>query len=302
MCGYCTEAIAIRALQPRENIGSPSSFLGLYLEEVRDFPGALRQLSLEVVSRPYIASITMYRAIEMLVAHGFESESYQALIQQPQLISAISVACAKGAETALSDLDARLDASDFAWLFETDTYLKAGYFERHSNESIDPICYSLLNEYVGWWLDGGSVQHQDLNQRMQDTGIMDPIEDIPMAEQLLFSHRFPALWFSLLRISSLPMRTKMLWTIITKNPSGVPDFDGLDLWLQRRATLAYYDQQGLAPFLNEFESIREGLIQYLAAARITKSDEKSALIAAIGENNSLYSPTDEWLWVDDLQS
>jgi hypothetical protein len=244
----------------------------------------------------------MYRAIEMLVAHGFESESYQALIQQPQFISAISVACVKGAETVLSDLDARLDASNFSWLFETDTYLKAGQFERHSNESIDPICYSLLNEYVGWWLDGGSVQHQDLNQRMQDTGIMDPIEDIPMAEQLLFSHRFPALWFSVLRISRLPTGTKMLWTIITKNPSGVPDFDGLDLWLQRRATLAYYDQQGLGPFLNEVESVREGLFQYLAAARINKVEEKNALIAALGEYSSLDSVPAEWLWADHLQS
>jgi hypothetical protein len=137
---------------------------------------------------------------------------------------------------------------------------------------------------------------------MQDTGIMDPIEDIPMAEQLLFSHRFPALWFSVLRISRLPTGTKMLWTIITKNPSGVPDFDGLDLWLQRRATLAYYDQQGLGPFLNEVESVREGLFQYLAAARINKVEEKNALIAALGEYSSLDSVPAEWLWADHLQS
>jgi hypothetical protein len=302
MCGYCTESIAIRALQPRENIDSSSGFLYLYLEEVRDFPGALRQLSLETVSRSYIASITMYRAIEMLVAHGFKSESYQALIQQPQFILAISVACIKGAETVLSDLDARLDASDFEWLFEADTYFKAGHFERHSNESIDPICITLLNEYVGWWLDGGSIQHQDLNQRMLDTGIMDPIEDIPEVDQLLFSHRFPALWFSLLRISSLQSGTEMLWTIITKNPSGVPDFDGLDLWLQRRATLANYDQQGLGPFLNEVESVREGLFQYLAAARINRVEEKNALIAALGDCRGFDSSPDEWLWADQLQS
>jgi hypothetical protein len=302
MCGYCTESIAIRALQLNENIGSSSGFLGLYLEEVRDYPGTLRQLPLETVSRPYIASITMYRAIEMLVAHGFESESYQVLIQQPKFISAISVACVKGAETALSDLDARLDASDFAWLFEADTYFNAGHFERHCNESIDQICISLLDDYVGWWLDGGSVSHQDLNQRMLDTGIMDPIEDISESDQLLFSHRFPALWFAVLRISSLQSGADMLWTIITKNPSGVPDFDGLDLWVQRRATLAYYDQQGLGPFLKEVESVREGLFQYLAAARISKVEEKNALIAALSECKNFDSTPNEWLWADQLQS
>lgn len=318
MCGYCTEQMAINALQASSTSDaetfSHELFLAMYLQEVLDFSGALRQLATHAAvnqldasasmhrtaANTWVASVIMCRAIEILVVHGFESAVYQELLQQPPFISAISVACAKGAEAMRSDLDSHFNASDFAWLVEKDTYLVPGCFKQHNNEASDQANTSLLYGYIDWWLDGGSVPHQDADQIFKDTGIQDSINDIPETERLPLSVRFPALWFALLRTTYLPAGAKILWAIITRNPSGMPDFEGLDLWLQRRAALAYYDQHGIGPFLSEINSVRTELLQYLAASRITKAEEKNTLIAALVKHGyeMAYPGPDEWQWAD----
>jgi len=198
MCGYCTEQMAINALQASSasdsdaEIFSHQLFLAMYLQEVPDFSGALRKLATHAAANqldasasmhrtaanPGVASVIMYRAIEILVVHGFESAVYQELLQQPPFILAISAACANGAEAVRSDLDSHFNASDFAWLVEKDTYLVPGCFKQHNDGASDQANTLLLNDYIDWWLDGGSVPHQDVDQIFKDTGIHVSIDDI----------------------------------------------------------------------------------------------------------------------------
>lgn len=305
MCGYCTEQFVFIALHdssyPSE-LPEAQIIMDVYLEGVQDISSALQKFSSQCVTIPSVALVILCHAIDLLVVHGFESDAYQELLQQPQFISAISVACTESAEAALNDFDVRLKVSDFAWLAKKDSYLVPGCFAQHSNASGDKTGISLLNDYIAWWLEGGSVPHQDLGQMMEDTGIMNPIEDIPISERLLLKHQFPALWFALLRTSRLPVGMKILWTIISRNPAGIPDFSGLDLWLQRRAVLAVYDQQGLDPFLSESQPVRAELFQYLVATRICKAEEKNALLAALDGREGFFSGTaDKWQWADAQQ-
>jgi hypothetical protein len=301
MCGYCTEQIAISALKASSPFDAqtvlPRLALDMYLEEVRDLSGVLQQLNIQNVMETWLASIILCRTIQILVMHGFESAVYQGLLQQPQFISLITVACEKGAEAALSDLDTHLNPSAFSWLLEKNTYLMPECFEQHNNESSEQTCTTLLNGYVDWWLEEGSIPHQDLDQIFKDTGILDPIEGIPESERLLLGRRFAALWFALLRTSCQPASAEILWKIITRNPSGIPHFNGLDLWLQRRAALAYYDQYGLAPLLSESKSVRVELFQYLAATRIFKLEEKNSLLEAMSGPGFVFSGED-WQWAD----
>ena len=37
---------------------------------------------------------------------------------------------------------------------------------------------TVLRNYIDWWLKGDSLHNNDLNKRMEETGILDPIEDI----------------------------------------------------------------------------------------------------------------------------
>lgn len=304
MCGYCNEQFVFLALRDCSNHGEPPAseiIMDVYLEGVQDISSALHKFSMQAVTVPCVASVILCHAIDLLAVHGFDSDVYQRLLQQPKFIAAISVACAEGAEAEPCNLDARLEAGEFAWLAETDTYLVPDCFTQHSNASADQTCIALLNDYIAWWLEGGSVPHQNLNQLMKETGKLDPIEDIPETEKLLLKHRFPALWFALLRTSCLPAGAKILWTIITRNPSGVPDFDGLDLWLQRRATQAVYDQQGITPFLSESQSVRIELFQYLAATRISDVEEKNAVLTALAGRGFEYAGPAEWQWAEQHQ-
>jgi len=309
MCGYCTEKMAFLALQaghPDLPTEAAPLMLDVYLQEVRNLPDALQKLTTKSVGNPHIALHILCRAIEILVVHGFESQPYQELLQHPQFVTAILTACAESKQKSLDDVDQRLNPSGFSWLAEKDIYLMPGSFEQHNATTGDQTCTDLLSEYIDWWLVGGSVAHQDLIQRMKDTGIRDPIRYNTETELHLLTSRFPALRFALLRTSSLPVGTKTLWTIITRNPLRIPDFDGLDLWLQRQAALAYYDQQGLAPFLMDIEgksfSVRIELLEFLAAARVFKTKDKDTLIAALDGSESDSGPADKWIWAANPQS
>lgn len=305
MCGYCTEIMARLALQtghPDLPTEANPLMMDIYLQEVRNLPDYLRKLTTQHVAKPPIALPILCRAIEMLVVHGFESEPYQELLQQPQFVTAISTACAKSKHEALDDVDPRLNPSGFAWLAEKDIYFMPGCFEQHNNQTSDQIGAELLNEYIEWWLEGESVQQQDTTQNEENTEVA-PIDEPPETEYRLMNCRFPALWYALIRTSLQPENKAILWAIITKQPSRLISFEGLDLWLQRHAALAYYDQQGLNPFLinieGQFSSIRIELLEFIAAARIIKAKDKDALIAALkGRESDFSGPAEEWIWAD----
>ena len=306
MCGYCTEHLALLAMQDSNYSGAPTdsrqTCLDVYLEGVRDLPNALRPLSMQTVSEPWVATIVLCRAIEILTLHGFESDAYQQLFRQHQFLTAIAASCTERAGAARDDVDNRLNIKLFAWLANIDTYLVPDCFEQHLSGQSTQACISLLVEYIDWWLVGGTVLRRDLLEVFDDTGILDPLDHITETERLLLDSRFPALCFALLHISGRPEGAEILWTIIVRCPAGVPDFNGLDLWLQRRAVLAYYDRHGLARFLTEVLSIRIELLQYLAAARPLQVGEKSALMAALtGREGAYCGTTDEWYWAGDPQ-
>jgi len=302
MCGYCTEQNVFVALQNNGNAppDSPEKFfeIFLYLQEVRDLPSALKKYSETTLSEPFFSPIFLCRALDILDTYGFESEFYQALLEEPLFRSAIQAACNASAEAISSDMDLRFNLSSLAWLTENETYLVSGNYEQHISKTDNELCTSILNDYVQWWLEDGSVPHQDLDQIMNDTGIMNPIDDIPESERVSLHSRLFTFWLAMLKISRQPEGTEILWKIISRNPSGVPDFDALDLWLQRRATLAYYDKYGIDSFLSGNQPIRSTLFRYLAATRLCKSEKNAVLAALEKHGNDGYSDPEEWQWVN----
>jgi hypothetical protein len=301
MCGYCTELIAILALQP-DHQDSPSdsspSMGDVYLQEVRDLPEAFRRLGANNTSKPYIALVIMCRAIDMLVREGFHSTTYQEMLRLPQFVSAISVACEECAKAALDDTDSRLNSHEFAWLADRNTYLTPGCFEQHCDLTVQRSCIALLSEYVEWWLAGGSVDRQYFDPARIDMG-KESADKLYAIDYDLFDRRFPALWFSLNLVARQSPAESVMWDIAEKCPAGITLFSGLDLWLQRRAVLACYDQQGISYLLESVPKLRSELFQFLAAARAIKSEDKASLIAALEGYESYHSgPTSEWYWAE----
>lgn len=304
MCGYCTEIFARMACQPRHP-DSPTEIepimLGVHLQEVRDLPDALSQLTTLSVTKQYVAFPVLCRALETLVTSGFESDAYQQLLQLPVFSVAILTACSRYQELAADGIETRLNPSKFSWVFEKDIYLVPGSFAHYRDMVSEQTCVDLLNEYIAWWLQGGNVSHQDLNQRMEDLGIMDTIEDILPSERDLLIIRFPALLYALTRVSVTPDAAPVLWMIIATNPSGVPDFDGFDLWLQRRAAQRYFDQHGLAPFLDCLSKadcpIRAEIFEILAGSRSFTPEDKTMFLQGLeGCGNDDGTVASEWYW------
>ena len=71
--------------------------------------------------------------------------------------------------------------------------------------------------------------------------------------------------------------------IALTQPAGIPNFEALDLWLQRRAALAVYDLEGIAPFVGAVGGVRPEIFQYLKLkGRITAS-ERDVFINRLSE-------------------
>lgn len=305
----------------------------MFLQETDSLNALLEQFSQKnLVSS---ARSVVCRAIEILAGQGFESAAYQALVQQPQFRFAITAACDKAAENqagteiklenaayqalvqhphylsaiaaasdkmaadqAVSDTNPHFQTEKLAWLLEQDTYFVAGCFAQHHARSTQHMAHGILCSYADWWLNDGSVLRQDIDQIMKKTGIFDPIQNIPDAERRLLKCRFPAIWYSLHCLNPSEENKDILWRIITANLSGTPDFDGIDLWLQRRAAVIYFDWYGIGPFLDNRRKVRDLLFQYLAAKRVFKEEERNRIIATITEIYDHYVtdlPSD-WQW------
>ena len=295
MCGYCTEHYAFLAMQYSRK--PDQNFFDLHLQGVRNLATVLQQLETDTVFKPSIALVIKCRAIELLTLQGYESAAYQELLQQTQFMSAIAASCPK------YECDPYTDpiTAPFKWLSNINIYLKHDCFKQHVDKLDDQSCRALFEKYIGWWLSGGMVKRVDLLKVMGETGILDPLDDISGADRLLLERRFPALWFALLRVFNRPDCKEILWTIIIRNPEGVPEFCGLDLWLQRRAVFAYYDLYGFTRFMDEIKSVRFELLQCIAATKPLTGEEKLALIAALkGRADSSGGTVGNWDWASDL--
>jgi len=131
-------------------------------------------------------------------------------------------------------------------------------------------CAALLQSYHVWWLQGEGQEKNDLHQRLSKTGVLDPIEDIAQAEWETFYSLYPALYAALAYLSQHDPEHQILQKIALTTPSGVPDFPGFDLWLQRKALIFGIQNHG-ADFL--LENMNLGLSIDLIYYAILKLDK-----------------------------
>jgi len=157
-----------------------------------------------------------------------------------------------------------------------------------------------LRHYIDWWLDGKGLVKTDLHQRMEETGILEPINDVAEMEREIFDCAFRAIWFSLNRLALIPEGRDLLLTILIKGLAGVPGFDGKELWLQRRAALLLYEKDGIIPFLENLKQIRPLLLRYLDLKRGFLPEEMACILRhkkkiAPGEIRDDHFDFDAWL-------
>lgn len=131
----------------------------------------------------------------------------------------------------------------------------------------DPLlpgqCSELLNAYHDWWLQGKGLCRNDQDHLLRDTGVYDPIPDITDQERDRLDMLFPALFFAVSFLGQSQKRLDSIRRIALKEPFATPLFNGLELWLRRRALIIAIQNHGPGFLLDNLSrNFRPVLIRY----------------------------------------
>jgi hypothetical protein len=313
MCGYCIEYNAFVMIASVQS-GSDQfadflqDHLGTigYLQDCPDIHAILAAMPTDVATAGLIPTIIACRGMETLMKQGFPSVAYQTFLKNPAYVAAIETFTEEAGQINQHPQEPRFDLTAFGWTEDRRTYIEPGYLEEQLQQWSLHDAKSLHKQYVDFRLKGIGLHRNDLDERFKQTGVLDPIEDICAEDRHALVAHFPAFWGALLWLGRHPDGMPYLWEVVTNDPIGVPDFYGLELWIQRQAALQTYDRFGIAPFLKDIASVRGDLFQFIGLLRPVSGEDKSSLLTALNqlEVNDIVG-TDfslrRWLEQGDLQ-
>lgn len=271
MCGYCYEGIMLHVVETSHR--GTKGYRFCYLQESDDIKSEIQQLEDPNNPEPLI-DLAFCRLYDHYFEHGFDVELFD-ILQTKFGYEAIQTYFSKRQTSSsvftveLSDINLLSDAA--CWnRFITDK-------ERILKNSL-----GLLNFYHDWWLLGISKEKSEPLQRMEQTGIMDPIDNTTFAEWNRFDALYPAIFFALSYIIiNHHSNAGIIRRIALTNLEDVPDMWGKDLWLQRRAMIACVKRTGLSFITENLSQIRYELIYYVLLKTDTNSAELNKLKEAI---------------------
>lgn len=286
MCGYCIETntfCAIENARAGHPIDVAPDYIGLigYLQDLPDIQSVLANLPTDMANDETLSSIIACRGLEILMAQGFDSAAYQSLLKTPAYHSALEAFTSAAGPENPSPADPRFDLSSACWVWDKSTFFEASYLDRQLQLWPLPEAMSLLKQYVDFRLKGIGLHRNDLEKQLRQTGVFDPIQDITEEDREVFAMHFPAFWGALHWLALHPEGLPCLWEVISNVPIGVPEFAGLELWLQRRAALLTYDRLGFAPFLNDLSPVRTELFQFIGLLRQVSREERAGLLEGL---------------------
>ena len=135
------------------------------------------------------------------------------------------------------------------------------------------ISTKILKSYCKFWILGHGKEISCPDDRMSEKGIMDPVENTTPEDWERFYSSFPIVFLAFLLLERYIQKSKIIKYIALNHPHDVPDFPGLDLWLQRRAFIKCIKEYGIQFFLKNYESIRLELLYYSILKNvITRND------------------------------
>lgn len=297
MCGYCTERSALEILgdDVRGNLQMKAVGYNLgryfHLRETPDFIMALERIRRSLAQRRLTffsevpPAVLLYRGLEILLTQGFESPAYQQILKKPLYRDAIIAVCSGEDRKKFESATEGLEMEHLGLLYDAETYFWGDRSKQlRTLSKVLPSCRSLLKHYISWWLTGQELQKNDLSAMMEETGIMDPINDITEEEHSRFNLLGRALYFSILTVGSCSAGKKMLLAVAQRLPAGVPYFDGEDLWLQRIAAVKLYDMEGFESFCRHITSIRATCYLYIDLIRGFSIEQKQVLLEEVRRN------------------
>ena len=271
MCGYCYEGIMLYVVESGQRYTKGYRFS--YLQETDDLKTEIEQL--EDPNNPEsLIDLAFCRLYDHYFAHGFDVELFNILLAKfghgaVQAYLTRRQACSSEIFKAeLSNINLLNDEACWnQFVADKETILK---------NALD-----LLSLYYDWWLLGNGKEKNDPEERIEDTGIMDHIDNTTLAEWKKFDALYPAISFALSYIINNHSDSEIIQRIALTNLEDAPDTWGKDLWLQRKAMIACVKRHGLAFIVENLNQIRYELIYYVLLKTETNPIELNTLKEAI---------------------
>lgn len=257
MCGYCIEGGVtldfIERQRASEKLEFENNWISIYLQESSDFPEIIGKLK-NFDNFHGSIDIAFYRLWEELINQEY-SGIYHCLANEYG---------AKAINDYLVRLKNNYHNENWKSLGDSELYINRGSWEHYLgnvNQLIDDSEFT-LKSYLDFWICGVNKEICDPEKRMEETGIMDPIENTTPKDRDSFYTLFPVVFFSFLIVKRFKNDSDILRRIALESPHDVPDFLGYDLWLQRKAFVVCVKNYGIQFVLDNYDDIRLELIYY----------------------------------------
>lgn len=271
MCGYCYEGIMLHVVETGHR--GTKGYRFSYLQESDDIKTEIQQLEDPNNLEPLI-DLAFCRLYDHYFAHGFDVELFNILQDKfgheavKSYLTRRQTSSSEILKAELSDINLLSDAKCWNRLIA-------------DKEKIFKDSLELLNSYYDWWLLGIGKEKSEPLQRMEQTRIMDPIDNTTLAEWNKFDTLYPAVSFALSYIIHHHSDSEIIQRIALTNLEDVPDMWGKDLWLQRRAMIARVKRNGLSFIVDNLSQIRYELIYYILLRADINPTDLNTLRAAI---------------------
>lgn len=257
MCGYCNEGAVVLNFIKNENSSNneelENNWISNYLQESRHFPEIISKLK-NFDNFQGSIDVTFYRLWEAILNQE-NSGIYHCLVNEYG---------AKEVNNYLTSLGNNYHNEGWKSLGDSELYINGHRFKQYLgnvNQLIEDS-ESTLKSYLEFWICGKNKQISDPQRRMEETGIMDPIQNTTPKDWDSFYTLFPTAFFSFLIIKRFRNDSEILRRIALESPHDVPDFLGYDLWLQRKSFVACVKNYGIQFVLDNYDDIRLELIYY----------------------------------------
>lgn len=279
MCGYCIEGGVALSFIENENSSNneelENNWLSIYIQESSHFPEIIGKLK-NFDNFQGSIDVAFCRLWEVLLNQE-NSGIYHCLVNEYG---------AKAVNKYLASMKNNYHNESWKSLGDNELYINGDRLEQYlgSVNQLIEDSESTLKSYLEFWICGKNKEISDPQKRLEETGIMDPIEDTTPKDWDSFYILFPVVFFSFLIIKRFKNDSEILRRIALESPHDVPDFLGYDLWLQRKAFIVCVKNYGIQFVLDNYDDIRLELIYYALLKDSICAEDLNALNNHISSN------------------
>jgi hypothetical protein len=205
MCGYCIEGAVTLNFIENENSSNneelENDWIPIYLQESRHFPEIISKLK-NFDNFQGSIDVAFYRLWEALLNQGNRDIYYYLVNEYGE----------KAFNNYLAALKNNYHKKSWKALGDSELYICGDRLEHYLgsiNELIEDS-ESTLKSYLDFWICGINKEISDPEKRMEETGIMDPIENTAPKDWDSFYTLFPGVFLSFLIIKRFKNDSEIL--------------------------------------------------------------------------------------------